>query len=196
MAGDVGPAAVIADRDADEPADGSGDIAEADVVSDEPAADDDIVDGPVTQRGSLWRKVGGSPIRLALATGLVAVVAISVLAGWLGQRAYQERQREQDETAFVQAARQGALDLTSVDYTRVEADVHRVLASSTGTFHNDFEMRSPPFIQEVLRTKTKSVGSIAGAGLESADKGGAKVLVAVQVKTTREGVAEPRVKGW
>ena len=78
----------------------------------------------------------------------------------------------------------------------MEADVQRVLAASTGSFHDDFQRRSPPFIQEVLRTKTKAVGSIAEAGLESADNNQAKVLVAVKVTTTREGSPDQRVKGW
>ena len=143
-----------------------------------------------------WRKVADSPVRLALTLGVVVVLGLSALAGWLGYQLYQQHRWEADRVAYLQAGRQGALDLSSVDYTRVEADVHRVLEASTGTFHDDFERRSPPFIQEVLRTKTKAVASIAEAGLETADLTGAKVLVAVKVTTTREGSTDQRVKGW
>jgi Mce-associated membrane protein len=150
----------------------------------------------VAQPRSWWPKITASPIRLGLIVGLVAVLGLSGLTAWLGHQAYQQHQQELSRTAFLQAGRQGALDLTSVDYTRVEADVQRVLAASTGSFHDDFQRRSPPFIQEVLRTKTKAVGSIAEAGLESADSNQAKVLVAVKVTTTREGSPDQRVKGW
>jgi Mce-associated membrane protein len=174
VAGDVGPAAVTTVPET------SGSTAE-DVVA---------------QRRSWPPKITGSPVRLGLTVGLVAVLGLSALTAWLGHHAYQQRQQELARTAFLQAGRQGALDLTSVDYTRVEADVQRVLAASTGSFRDDFQRRSPPFIQEVLRTKTKAVGSIAEAGLESADSDQAKVLVAVKVTTTREGSPDQRVKGW
>lgn len=149
------------------------------------------------ERPSWWRRrIAGSPVQLALTVGLVAILALSVLCACLGHNAYQQHQQELDRNAFLAAGRQGALDLTSVDYTRVEADVQRVLAASTGAFLEDFQRRSPPFIQEVLRTKTKAVASVAEAGLESADSNHAKVLVAVKVTSTRDGSPDQRVKGW
>ena len=181
MAGDVGSAAVTS-----EPAD------ESATADSEPAPES----AETVVADTRWRKVADSPVRLALTLGVVVVLGLSALAGWLGYRLYQQHRWEADRVAYLQAGRQGALDLSSVDYTRVEADVHRVLEASTGTFHDAFERRSPPFIQEVLRTKTKAVASIAEAGLETADLTGAKVLVAVKVTTTREGSTDQRVKGW
>lgn len=187
MAGDVGPAAVTTIPETS----GLTDSADADAESSGGVPED-----VVAQHRSRWQRITGAPVRLGLTVGLVAVLGLSGLTAWLGHQAYQQRQQELARTAFLQAGRQGALDLTSVDYTRVEADVQRVLATSTGSFHDDFQRRSPPFIQEVLRTKTKAVGSIAEAGLESADNNQAKVLVAVKVTTTREGSPDQRVKGW
>lgn len=191
MAGDVGPAAVTATPETSGLADPADEPDAADSESTEETPEDVVV-----ERFSWWRKIADSPIRLALTVGLVVVLGWSALAAWLGTQAYQQHQWELARAAYLQAGRQGALDLTSVDYTRVEADVHRVLAASTGTFHDDFERRSPPFIQEVLRTKTKAAGAIAEAGLEHADNTEAKVLVAVKVTTTREGSPDQRVKGW
>ncbi len=191
MAGDVGPAAVTTALVSGGLTDPAGEPARSNAESIDAATQD----GVVGRRSRLWG-VAGSPVRLALAVGLVVVVGVAALAAWLGSQAHRQHQQDLARMAYLQVGRQAAVDLTSVDYTRVEADVHRVLAASTGTFHDDFERRSPPFIQEVLRTRTKSVGTVAEAGVESADGVEAKVLVAVKVTTTRAGSADQRVKGW
>lgn len=173
MAGDAGPAAVTIHE------------------TDEPGPKDNVV-----QQTRWWHAIVGSPVRLGLTAGLIAVTVLLALDGWLAHRADQEHRHLLERTAFLEAGRQAALDLTSVEYTRVEADVQRILAASTGSFRADFERRSPPFVEEVLRTKSTSVGQIAEAAVESVAGEQAKVIVAVKVTTTRDGSSDQRVKSW
>jgi Mce-associated membrane protein len=77
--------------------------------------------------------------------------------------------------------------LTTIDYAHVDSDVQRVLDSSTGKFHDDFQSRSQPFVDVVKQAQSKSEGTITGAGLESLAGDSAQVLVAVAVKTTSAG---------
>ena len=91
--------------------------------------------------------------------------------GWLGFRAYQAHQEQALRSQFLQAAKQGALNLTTIDWQHAERDVQRILDGATGQFHDDFATRSQPFIDVVKQAKSTSVGTITEAGLESEGAG-------------------------
>jgi len=136
------------------------------------------------------------PQRFALIVGLVVTVALGALAGWLGLRAQQSRESAQQRAVFLQAARQGALNLTTISYTEVDADIKRILDSSTGAFYDDFQKRSQPFVDVVKQSQSRSQGTIAEAGLESVQRDTAQILVAVSVKTSNAGAAEQQPRAW
>ena len=115
---------------------------------------------------------------------------------WLGFRTYQSHQADEQQKLFLQVGRQGALNLTTIDFQHADADVQRILDSATGTFYDDFDKRSKPFIEVVKQAQSKSVGSIAEAGLESESDNGAQVLVAVTVKTSNAGAPEQAPRAW
>ena len=137
-----------------------------------------------------------SHVRLALIAGLVAVVALAGLTGWTGYRAYDSYQGEKQRQLFLQVGRQGALNLTTINWENAEADVQRVLDSATGQFYDDFQNRSAPFVEVVKQAQSKSVGAISEAGLESASSEEAQVLVAVTVNTSNVGAPEQEPRAW
>ena len=139
-----------------------------------------------------------SHVRLALIAGLTAVVALAGLTGWLGFRAYQSHQSDEQQKLFLSVGRQGALNLTSIDWQHADADVQRILDSATGTFYDDFQKRAQPFVEVVKQAQSKSVGTVAEAGLEpqSITANGAQVLVAVTVKTSNAGAPEQGPRAW
>ena len=69
----------------------------------------------------------------------------------------------------MQVGRQGAINLTTLDYEHIDADVQRILDSATGTFDDDFQRRAPSFIDVVKQVKSKSVGTVTEAALENGD---------------------------
>ena len=137
-----------------------------------------------------------TPVRLAAVFGLVMVVASAALAGWFGFRGYQSRQAQHQRELLVQVGRQGALNLTTIDWQHADADVQRILDSATGTFYDDFSQRSKPFVDVVKKAQSTSVGTITEAGLESQSGDEAQVLVAVSVKTSNLGAAEQDPRHW
>ena len=137
-----------------------------------------------------------SVVRLAMIAGLALVVALAALTGWLGYRAYESHKAEEQQKLFLQVGRQGALNLTTIDWQQADADVQRILDSATGTFYDDFQKRAQPFTEVVKQAQSKSVGSIAEAGLESDSKNEAQVLVAVTVKTSNAGAPEQQPRAW
>jgi Mce-associated membrane protein len=137
-----------------------------------------------------------SAVRLATVLGMVMVVALAALVGWLGFRGYQSHQAQQQRELFVQVGRQGALNLTTIDWQHADADVQRILDSATGTFYDDFSRRSKPFVDVVKKAQSKSTGTVTEAGLESQSGNEAQVLVAVSVKTSNLGAAEQEPRHW
>jgi Mce-associated membrane protein len=137
-----------------------------------------------------------SHVTLALIAGLVLVLALGGLTGWLGFRAYQSKQLDDQRKVFLQVGRQGALNLTTIDFEHADADVQRILDSATGTFYDDFQKRAGPFVEVVKQAKSKSVGTVTEAGLESDSDTGAQVLVAVTVQTSNAGAAEQQPRLW
>ncbi len=165
-----------------------------DSAEDPEESSEDAEDG--AGRGKRSAKPRMSHVRLATVLGLVTVVALAGLCGWLGWRAYEARKAADERSLFLQVGRQAALNLTTIDFEHADEDVQRVLDSSTGTFYDDFQARAQPFKEVVKQAKSKSVGTIAEAGVETETADGADVLVAVTVKTSNAGAAEQEPRAW
>jgi Mce-associated membrane protein len=153
--------------------------------------------GEVTDRpGRRWRRLARprlSRVGGALVASAVVVATLTGLAGWLGYQAYDKHEAQVHRDLFVQTARQGAVNLTTISYFEIDADVQRILDSATGAFRDDFEKRSKPFIEVVKAAQSQSEGTISEAGLESVRRDSAQVLVAVAVKSrTAAGEQSPR----
>ncbi|WP_241010589.1 mammalian cell entry protein [Mycobacterium camsae] len=128
--------------------------------------------------------------------GVVALVGLATLTSWLGFRVHQSQQAQSQRAQFLQVARQGALNLTTIDWHHAEADVHRVLDGATGEFYNDFARRSGPFIEVLQQAKASTVGTVTEAGLESQTADSAQALVEVSVQTSNAGEPEPVPRIW
>jgi len=135
-------------------------------------------------------------MRWPIALGLVVVVAVGGLFVWLGYRAHEARQTQQQRDLFLQVGRQAALNLTTISSNEADADVQRILDSSIGTFHDDFQQRGPAFVDVVKKAQSNSEGSVTAAALESETSDQAQVLVAVSVKTSNAGAAELQPRAW
>jgi Mce-associated membrane protein len=125
-----------------------------------------------------------------LVVGAVVVATLTGLAGWRGYLAYEKHEARARQALFVQTARQGAVNLTTINYTEVDADVQRIIDSATGAFRDDFEKRAPSFVEVVKAAQSKSEGTVSAAGLESQQGDSAQVLVAVAVKSRTAGGQE------
>jgi len=137
-----------------------------------------------------------SATRLAMLFGLVIVAVLATLVAWLGCHAYQSHQEQTKQALFLQTARQGALNLTTIDWQHADADVQRILEGATGRFHDDFSSRSGPFVELVKKAQSITVGTVTEAGLESHTADNAQALVAVTVKTSNAGTDDPQPRDW
>jgi Mce-associated membrane protein len=166
------------------------DVLDIEDYSAEPATDDSDAAPAARPRKRV------SAARRAIVFGAAAVVALATLAGWLGFRAYQAHQSLSERSQFLQAARQGATNLTTIDWQQADRDVQRILDGATGQFYDDFAKRSQPFIDVVKKSQSTTVGTVTEAGLESQSADTAQVLVAVTVTTSNAGAPQPDPHGW
>ncbi|MCK8647102.1 mammalian cell entry protein [Mycobacterium colombiense] len=134
--------------------------------------------------------------KLAMSMALGMVIALASVAGWLAYRAEQSNQANHQRTVFLDTARQAAVNLTTLSYSEIDADVKRIVDSSTGNFHDEFQQRAAAFIDAVKQAQSKSVGTVTAAGVQSMSGPQAQVMVAVSVKTSNAGVPEDEPRAW
>jgi Mce-associated membrane protein len=138
----------------------------------------------------------GSELPLALVVAAVLMVSMAGLAGWLGYHTWQCHQAEQQRALFLRVARQSAIDLTTINHAEVDADVQRILDSSTGSFYDDFSKRRQPFVDRIKRDRSTSQGTVTEVGLLNTTNYSARALVAVSVKLSTARSAEPKLDGF
>jgi Mce-associated membrane protein len=171
----------------------SSEAAEVETEDYDSAVDADVDDDP---KDVAPEKKSKPPVRLATVLGVVVVVALTALAGWLGFRDYQAHQVQAQRALLIQVGRQGALNLTTIDWQHADTDIQRILDSATGSFYDDFSKRSKPFVDVVKKAQSKSAGTVVEAGLESQSGDEGQVLVAVSVKTSNAGAPEEEPRHW
>jgi Mce-associated membrane protein len=137
-----------------------------------------------------------TPIRLGVIWGVTSLVALTALAGWLGHRAYESHRAQQERALFLQVGRQGAVNLTTIDWEHADADTQRILNASTGRFYDEFSARSKAFVDVVKQAKSKSVGAVTEAGLESESADQAQILVAVAVAQSTVDAPQQESRDW
>jgi Mce-associated membrane protein len=172
-------------------------VEDVDVESTTEDIDADDIDEAEAAQSDIKKRVPSwvSRVLRPITVGVAIIVALLGLGGWLGFRLHQDDQVRAQHNLYVQVARQTAINLTTINYSEVDADIKRVLDSATGDFHEEFQNRSQPFVEVVKKVQSKTEGTIAEAGLLSYTNDQAQVLVAISVKTSMAGAPpdqEPR----
>jgi Mce-associated membrane protein len=124
---------------------------------------------------------------LAAALTIAAVVAICALlgvSGWMAWHHHNVVQERQRAAAYIATARQGVINLTSLDFNKAKEGVQRVLDSATGEFRDDFQRRADDFESVVKDSKAVTEGSVAATAVESMNNDSAVVLVLANERIT------------
>ncbi|TQC48540.1 hypothetical protein EEB14_14675 [Rhodococcus sp. WS4] len=124
----------------------------------------------------------------------VLTLAFLAVSGYFGYTHRQADQEAQQRSEILEAARQGVVDLTTMDFEQAAEDVQKVLEGSAGDFRDEFEARSKDLVAVMQEAKVKSVGEVQQAAIETQNGDSADVLVAVAQKVSNAGGAaeEPR----
>ncbi len=128
----------------------------------------------------------------AVAAGLVILVIAGLLSvtGWMlweHRRAADERHHTAEYAA---AARQGVVNLMSMDYTQAKESVQRIIDDSIGKFKNNFQDTSQDLIKALQDSKMITKVTVNDTAVEAMDDETATVLVAAT--SHREGPNAPK----
>jgi Mce-associated membrane protein len=122
-------------------------------------------------------------VRAAMIAAVVVLTALAGVTGWLAVRAHAAHEANTQR-------------LTTIDWHHPDSDVQRIIDLATGSFHDEFQQRSQPFVDVVKKAQSTTVGTVTAAGIESESGSQAQVLVAVSVKTSNAGADDPTPRSW
>ena len=158
-------------------------------VADEPASDIPATPAPpmppAPPPGGLLRTVTVAVTTL-LTAGLLGATGYMV---WQHQKAAELRRSAAEFTA---AARQDVINLMSMDYTRAQESVQRVLDNSTGKFRANFDETADEFVKALQDEKIVTTATINDAAVELDSMTDEFAVVMVSATSRREGRQAPK----
>ncbi|HEX5253139.1 MAG TPA: hypothetical protein VFW69_04565 [Mycobacterium sp.] len=127
---------------------------------------------------------------------IVLICAFVAASGYMVWQRHETTERKQRAANFIAGARQGVINLTSMDFNKAKEDVQRVIDSSTGPFHDDFQARAKDFTTVVEQSKVVTQGTVNAAAVQTINGDFALVLVAATSHITNAAGAKDEPRNW
>jgi Mce-associated membrane protein len=127
---------------------------------------------------------------------IVLICAFVAASGYMLWQRHQTDEHNQRVANFIAGARQGVVNMTSLDFNRAKEDVQRVIDNSTGQFRDDFQQRAKDFTTVVEQSKVVTQGTVNAAAVQSIDGNSAVVLVAATSHITNAAGAKEEPRNW
>jgi Mce-associated membrane protein len=162
-------------------------------VSHETAEDADSESKPARSRRRLRLPSWSVAWKAAV---IVLICAFVGASGYMMWQRHETVERNQRAANFIAGARQGVVNLTSMDFNKAKEDVQRVIDSSTGQFHDDFQARAKDFTTVVEQSKVVTQGTVNAAAVQSINGDAALVLVAATSHITNAAGAKDEPRNW
>jgi Mce-associated membrane protein len=143
-----------------------------------------------------WRRVL-PPLSVTWKAAVIILICAFVGAsGYMVWQRHDTTERNQRTANFIAGARQGVVNMLSLDFKRAKEDVQRVIDSSTGQFRDDFQQRAKDFTTVVEQSKVVTEGTVNAAGVQSIDGNSALVVVAATSRITNAAGAKDEPRRW
>ena len=127
---------------------------------------------------------------VALAVASLLTAGLLALTGYLLWQHHGHSQQRQRAAEYAAAARQGVINLMSIDYATAQDSVQRVLDGSTGRFRANFADTAEEFVKALQSEKIVTKATVNDAAVESMTADSAVVLVSATSR--REGPQAPK----
>lgn len=157
------------------------------------AADDAAVDEAVVDEEPAGPGRRGRLLAWAL---LLVLAAVLVAGGLLGRHWYDQRQLADARSQALAAARQECVNFVSISAAGVDSDLKRIADGATGQFKDEFTQDTAQVKAAVVQNKVDSHGSVLRAGVVSADRRSAVVLVAVDATVKNSSAPDGRLSHY
>ncbi|MCQ4121328.1 hypothetical protein [Rhodococcus tibetensis] len=161
-----------------------------------PSKEDTAVGAPPALAEESGRPSAGRTSGAAIAAAVLSVAALALVAlsGYFGYSHWQAERDAHERSEILDAARQGVVNLTTMNFEHADEDVQRVLDGAAGEFRDEFEARSKDLVAVMQEARVQSEGEVRQAAIESQSGDSADVIVAVAQKVSNAGgpAQEPR----
>jgi len=127
---------------------------------------------------------------------LLVLAAVLVAGGLLGRHWYDQRQLADARSQALAAARQECVNFVSISAAGVDSDLKRIADGATGQFKDEFTQDTAQVKAAVVQNKVDSHGSVLRAGVVSADRRSAVVLVAVDATVKNSSAPDGRLSHY
>jgi Mce-associated membrane protein len=141
--------------------------------------------------------VDDSPRRSRRRRSRSALVVLSLLCllalaaiGWLLLDVREADRLDAERNAALQAARQQAVNLTSISHRDAARDIDRILEGATGELEEQFRSERDALTQLLGTTRSTSEGNVLAAGVVALEGRSATVLVATNATVTTAETGE------
>ena len=125
----------------------------------------------------------------AVVTALVLSIALLAATGWMTWQHRQNVESHQRAAEYAAAARQGVVNLMSIDYATAQDSVQRVLDGSSGRFRDNFAETAEEFVEALQAEKIVTKATVNDAAVETMSADSAVVLISATSR--REGRQAP-----
>ncbi|MET0698251.1 MAG: hypothetical protein ABWY93_01190 [Mycobacterium sp.] len=134
----------------------------------------------------------------AAATGVavIALIALLTLSGLMIWSHHKATQREALADQFSTGARQGVVNLMSLNFNNGQADLQRVLDSTTGSFHDDFQKSQKDFLTVMQDSKVVTSTAVNSTAIESMNDDSAVVLITATSQVANNASQQPSPRSW
>ena len=167
------------------------DVTETEEASDETPEDAESESKPARS----WRRVPSLSVTWKAAV-IILICAFVGASGYMMWQRHETTEHNQRVANFLAGAKQGVVNMTSLDFNRAKEDVQRVIDSSTGQFRDDFQQRAKDFTTVVEQSKVVTQGTVNAAAVQSIDGNSALVLVAATSRITNAAGAKDEPRNW
>jgi Mce-associated membrane protein len=131
------------------------------------------------------------PLRtVALALAALLTMGLLSLTGFMVWQHREHTEQRQRAAEYSAAARQGVINLMSIDHATAQDSVQRVLDGSTGKFRANFADTAEDFVKALQDEKITTKATVNDAAVESMTADSAVVMVSATSR--REGPQAPK----
>ena len=150
---------------------------------------------PEAKPARSWRRLPSLSVTWKAAV-ILLICAFVGASGYMMWQRHEITEHNQRVANFLAGARQGVVNMTSLDFNKAKDDVQRVIDSSTGQFRDDFQQRAKDFTTVVEQSKVVTQGTVNAAAVQSVDGNSALVLVAATSRITNAAGAKDEPRNW
>lgn len=134
--------------------------------------------------------------KLALVVSAIVLLLLLIAAVLLGLQLRSAAQEEAARDDALSAARQSAINLTSIDQEDFAQDVDNVLKGASGEFRSDFAARADDLERLLTENEVIAEGKVLESAIVRADERSATALVVVDSTVRNTATPEGRVNSY